>query len=307
MNPRPVVIDTDTGVDDALALLLAMRSPEIRIVGITTVAGNVEVHRCTRNVRELIRRFGRRESVTVVSGAPRPLRLPLVTASEVHGPGGMGNVTPLRAPAMSNDPLEAPRFIASQARRYGRHLTIVAIGPLTNVAIAFRKYPREMRSVGRIISMGGAFHVPGNTGPVSEFNYYVDPHAVQVVLANAARLLILPLDVTEQITLMWSEVVRRPRGKAGRWMRQLVDGYMRYHLTTEGFRGAYLHDPIAVAEAICPGILTSRASSVQIDTGAGMTRGMTTLALARRRRGSVRVAVAVDAGAFRKLLKRMWQ
>ncbi len=307
MNPRPVVIDTDTGVDDALALLLALKSPEIRIVGITTVAGNVEVHRCTRNVREVLRRFGRTDSATVVSGAPRPLQLPLVTAPEVHGRGGLGDVTPRRAPAIANDPLEAPRFLASQARRYGRQLTIVAIGPLTNLALAFRKSPREMRSVGRIISMGGAFRVPGNTGPVSEFNYFVDPHAVQVVLENAARLLVLPLDVTEQITLMWNEVVRRSSGRAGRWMRTLVDGYMRYHLATEGFRGAYLHDPIAVAEAIRPGILKFRACEVQIDTGSGVTRGMTTLAPARRRRGSVRVAIDVDAGAFRELLKRMWQ
>lgn len=306
MIRRPVLIDTDTGVDDALALIVALRSPEVRITGITTVAGNVEVHRCTRNVREVIRRLGPGEDIPVVSGATRPMRLPLITAPEVHGPGGMGRVTPSRAPAVSSDPSLASRFIARQARLYGRRLTIVAIGPLTNLAVAFRRYPMEMSSVGRIISMGGAFRVPGNTGPVSEFNYVVDPHAVQVVVTEAANLLIVPLDVTEQVTLMWTELVRRSGRRKHRWFRRLVDGYMRYHEATEGFRGAYLHDPIAVAEAIRPGILRSRGSSVKIEIGGGITRGMTTEVPDGRRSGSVRIATAVDTREFRAMLSRLW-
>lgn len=306
MIPRPVLIDTDTGVDDALALVLALRSPEIRVVGITTVAGNVEVHRCTRNVHEVIRRLRIVPSPPVVSGASRPLRLSLVTAPEVHGAGGLGTVTAKTAPALRTDPLEAARFVARQAGAYGRRLTIVALGPLTNIAHAFRLFPVQMRSVGRIISMGGAFTVPGNTGPVAEFNYYVDPHAVRQVTMAAQRLLVVPLDVTEQQTLMWDEMVRRTSRPLTRWMRDLLRVYMDYHLATEGFRGAYLHDPIAVAEAIVPGILATRSAAITIATSSGIVRGMTSVSRGRAPFKRHALATEIDASAFRMVFRRVW-
>ncbi len=307
MNRRPVLIDTDTGVDDALAIALALRSDEINVVGITTVAGNVEVSLCTRNVHALMDRLHVVHAPRVVVGASRPSVLPLVTAPEVHGKGGMGALTPATAPAVRGGAARAARFITQMADRHGDDLTIVAIGPLTNLGAAYRLAPAAMRKVGRVISMGGAFHVPGNTGPVAEFNYFVDPHAVAVVLEHARDLLIVPLDVTESLTVLWSEVERRTKTPSARWMRRLVHGYMEYHRLTEGFKGAYLHDPIAVAEAIVPGVITAVNARVEIVSREGPSRGMTSLVAAdRASRRSVRVGRSLNRDTFTRLFHRVW-
>lgn len=307
LRRRPILIDTDTGVDDALALCLALRSPEVEVVGITTVAGNVEVDRCTRNVHSLIDRLRIGPPPPIIAGAPRPAVLPLVTAPEVHGRGGMGSLTLAYAPPVRGSARRAAEFIASAAARFGRELTIVAVGPLTNLAEAYRIAPVAMRNVGRLISMGGAFNVPGNTGPVAEFNYFVDPHAVATVLRRASQLLIVPLDVTEQIVLKWSEVERRTARRDRRWMRRLLQGYMDYHRLTEGFHGAYLHDPVAVAEAIRPGLLSSVSIDVDIVVGDGPARGMTSAGTIRRTdRGRIRMAREVRGRTFRGLFERVW-
>jgi inosine-uridine nucleoside N-ribohydrolase len=197
--------------------------------------------------------------------------------------------------------------MAEMASRYGPDLVIVAIGPLTNVAEAYRRAPRAMQSVGQVISMGGAFGVPGNTGPVAEFNYFVDPHAVAAVVRQAPRLLIVPLDVTEQITLMWSEVEARTHRRDRRWMRRLLRGYMDYHRSTEGFLGAYLHDPVAVAVAICPGLLRAEPVNVEIVARDGPARGMTTEGtIQRAARGRVQVARGIRRRAFFHLFDRIW-
>jgi inosine-uridine nucleoside N-ribohydrolase len=307
VGPRPLLIDTDTGVDDALALCLAFRSPEVEVVGITTVAGNVEVERCTRNVRALVDRLQIAHPPRIVSGALRPSALPLVTAPEVHGQGGMGTLTPVDAPPVRGSARRAAEFIATTADRFGSALTIVAVGPLTNLAEAYRLAPGAMKHVGRVISMGGAFHVPGNTGPVAEFNYFVDPHAVATVVRQATRLLIVPLDVTEQITLMWTDVARRTVGGDRRWMRRLLRGYMDYHRATEGFHGAFLHDPVAVAEAICPGLLYAEPVNVEIVDRDGPARGMTTEGTIRHvTRGRVWVARGICRPTFFRLFNRIW-
>jgi inosine-uridine nucleoside N-ribohydrolase len=307
LRRRPVLIDTDTGVDDALALCLAFRSPEVEVVGVTTVAGNVEVERCTRNVRALLDRLNIAHPPPIVPGARRPTVLPLVTAPEVHGRGGMGTLTSADAPPVRGSAVRAGEFIATKAARYGRELTIVAIGPLSNLAEAYRLAPRAMRHVGRVISMGGAFNVPGNTGPVAEFNYFVDPHAVATVVRLASHLLIVPLDVTEQITLMWSDVEARTDREDLRWMRRLLRGYMDYHRSTEGFLGAYLHDPVALAEAIAPGLLRAEPVSVEIVARNGPARGLTLEGANRQTaRGHVQVARDVRRLAFFRLFDRVW-
>lgn len=305
MNTRPVLIDTDTGVDDALALFLALRSPEIEVVGITTVAGNVEVHRCTRNVHALMDRLKIVRKPPVVAGAARPIRATLLTAPEVHGPGGMGSLTTRKAPRISSGARQAARAIAHHVATYGPDLTIVAIGPLTNLAAAFRAYPSTMKRAGRIISMGGAFRIPGNTGPSAEFNYFVDPHAVEVVLDRAASIMVVPLDLTEQVVLSWTDVVRRTRRPSQRWLQRLLRGTMDFHRRTEGFHGAYLHDPIAVAEAIQPGLLSSVSASVSIVTREGPARGMTSMTPAGVR-SRIRVADSVDPDRFFRMFERIW-
>ena len=306
---KPVLIDTDTGVDDALALILALRSPELSVKAITTVAGNVEVGKCTRNaawIRDLVRA----PDVEVATGSSRPLRRTLTTAPEVHGADGLGNT--MRIPAQQQRGTPAIQVIRKLASQFGKNLTIIALGPLTNIARALLASPASVRKAGRIISMGGAFRVPGNTGPVAEFNYFVDPEAAEIVLKSGIPMTIVPLDVTEQIVLMRSELEyradRRPN-RVSRFIRRMTRPYMAYHRKTEGFYGAFLHDPVAVAAAIDPSMFTFQSRRVQIETRGTITRGMT-VAESRRKASEgnpVRVAVRIDRGRFLTLFhQRLW-
>jgi len=298
---RPLLIDTDTGVDDALALAFAFRSPGCSVEAITTVAGNVEVEKCTRNVWTMLSLLAPLKLPVVAQGARRPLRLPLTTAPEVHGRDGLGNTqTGLHRTRVPN----AVDVIVETCRRFGKRLTIVAIGPLTNIAQAVRKDPRTLRSVGRIVSMGGAFRVPGNTGPVAEFNYFVDPHAAEEVLNSGLPLTIVPLDVTEQCALLGDElrdIVQKHQTNLGRFLARMTADYMRYHQRTEGFFGGYLHDPLAVAVALDPSLVTTMRTTVHIECLSPLTRGMAVAAFpmsGRRTSNGVDVAVGVDRARF---------
>jgi inosine-uridine nucleoside N-ribohydrolase len=310
--PRPILIDTDAGVDDALALILALRSPELDVKAITTVAGNATVEQCTRNVLYLLRLLNE-ETLPVVQGARKPLARPLVTAPEVHGRDGLGNARPAVARPRSV-PRNAVETMLSLSKRYGKRLTIIALGPLTNLARALENDPATMKSVGRLITMGGAFRVPGNTGPVAEFNYYVDPDAAHRVLNSGLPIMVVPLDVTEQVVLMRREVEYRAQRRASPVARAILRFtrlYMRYHRTTEGFYGGYLHDPIAVAAAIDKTIVQTRAARVLVERKGEWTRGMT---IADMRGGSARgtpmveIAFKLDRERFMKLFhERIWK
>ena len=301
-SPRPILIDTDTGVDDAMAIALALNSPECRVVALTTVAGNAEVEKCTRNARTIVKRVAPAQPPLVAQGARRPLRLPLVTAPEVHGRDGLGNTQRPTPPARMTS--TAVGTILDSCRRYGKHLTIVAIGPLTNLALALRRDARLLRTAGRIVSMGGAFRVPGNTGPVAEFNYFVDPDAAELVLNGHLPVTVIPLDVTEQCVLLADElrhVARRRANPLGSWFVRVTSFYMRYHRKTEGFEGGYLHDPLAVAVAIDPTFVTTLRAEVHVECRSPLTRGMTVSNFslpARRVPSHVEVAVAVDRQRF---------
>ncbi|MBI3579559.1 MAG: nucleoside hydrolase, partial [Ignavibacteriales bacterium] len=207
---KPVLIDTDTGVDDALALILALRSPELSVKAITTVAGNVEVQKCTRNVFTVLEWLKVQNLPLVAQGAERPLRQKLVTAPEVHGNDGLGNISSGKQ-AKQKTSRTAVKVILDSCNQWGKKLTIVAIGPLTNLAQAWKKDSKSLAKVGRIVSMGGAFRVPGNTGPVAEFNYFVDPDAAHVLLNTGLPITVVPLDLTHQIVLMRREMERRAK------------------------------------------------------------------------------------------------
>jgi len=316
----PVLIDTDAGIDDALALVFALRSPELSVRTITTVAGNVEVGHCTRNVLHVLSLVHPPLVPNVVQGAARPLRRRLTVAKEVHGRTGLGLVS--ASPSISKKlGSDAPRAVAEFCTRFRSRGTIVAIGPLTNIAAAWRKYPRALKSLGRLISMGGAFRVPGNTGPVAEFNYFVDPEAAHVVMHSGLPLTVIPLDVTQQLVMMESEVLRRTRSSntpLHRFLRRSTKFYMDYHWKAEGFRGGYLHDPLAIAAAIDPSIVRTELMNVLIETEGHLTRGMTIgekgrgqaavkRAKSPKRTRGVRVATRVDRERFLDLFHdRLW-
>ena len=314
MKPKPILIDTDTGVDDAMALVLALNSPELSVKAITTVAGNVDVTKCTRNVERILDLLNVQDRPIVAEGASRPLRLPLVKASEVHGKDGLGDVPAfLPRPRKSKHP-RAVETILRCCDQYGARLTIVAIGPLTNLALAWKKNPRAMRKVGRIVTMGGAIRVPGNTGPVAEFNYFVDPDAAHIVLNSGVPLTVIPLDVTHQVVVMRREMEYRAKRRASLAalaILKMTEAYMRYHLDTQGFNGGYLHDPMAVGVAIDPTLVKTRNVHVDVESKGVFTRGMTVTDLREHQDPSqttVDVGVAVDRERFLKLFHdRLWK
>ncbi len=258
----PILIDTDPGIDDALALLLAWGSPEVAVEVVTTVAGNVPVTTATRNLDRLLalRRPSPRPRVGV--GAAAPLARPLVTAEHYHGADGLGDLADW--PAERDDPLpvddvrpRAADLIVQTAARHGGALTLVALGPLTNLAVALEADAARVASVGRVVVMGGAVDVPGNITPTAEFNAHVDPEAADRVFRAGLPLDLVPLDATRQAWLTREHLVSALARSAG----PLADRVASF--TAHAFRvdheygdpGIALHDPLAVGVAIDAGLV----------------------------------------------------
>lgn len=311
---KRVIIDTDAGVDDALAIILALKSPELKVEAITTVAGNVEVEKCTRNCLLLLDILDPAYSPIVAQGAKKPLVKDLVTAPEVHGEDGLGNVV-AQYPTPGHKAVRdhAMFVILDLIRKYPGSITIVTIGPMTNLALAINKDIQTMRDVREIITMGGAFRVPGNTGPFAEFNMYVDPEAAQRVLDAGLPLTLLPLDVTEKVFLRWHEILNlRQHGdkSLGNFIAEFTCSYMRYHKETVGFFGGYLHDPLAVGVAINTNFVRCRDLSVAVKTTGDSERGMTVAEPRRSQKKwhpNARVAQSVKSKEFLQFFQsRVW-
>ncbi|MEX2116488.1 MAG: nucleoside hydrolase [Bacteroidota bacterium] len=311
---RPILIDTDAGVDDALALIFALRSPELSVKAITTVAGNVEVGKCTRNVLRILGLLRPAQEIIVARGSAKPLRKALITAPEVHGRDGLGDVRPSpRASAQKVLP-DAVKVILDLCDQYEGRLTIVALGPLTNLARAWQRRPSSLRKAGQIVSMGGAFRVPGNTGPVAEFNYFVDPDAADLMLTSGLALRVVPLDLTEQIVLMRAELeyrAKRRPNQVSRFITRCTRSYMAYHRTTEGFNGGFMHDPLAVAVAIDESWFRWIRIEARVESKGQWTRGMTVADFrnkTRKNKPTISVALSVEKEKFlRALHARLWE
>jgi purine nucleosidase/pyrimidine-specific ribonucleoside hydrolase len=251
---RRGLIDTDPGIDDALALLVAWGSPEWTVDTITTVAGNVPLDVATLNVFRLLDLRRPAPSPLVAAGAARPLVRELETAARYHGADGLGDLGDwprVQARVASDD---AARVIVQAARRHAGDLTIVALGPLTNLALAVEIDAAAVRGVGRVVAMGGAVDVPGNVTPGAEFNAHVDPEALARVLTAGVRLDLVPLDATRQAILeraaLEAALARAPTRLAER-VRGFTERAFRVDLA-QGKRGLVLHDPLAVGVALDP-------------------------------------------------------
>ena len=281
-RPRPVVIDTDPGIDDALALMLAFRSPELRVELITTVAGNVPVPMATANARRVLALLALSVWPAVAQGRGRPLRRPLYTATAFHSHDGLGGVTHLRHPDGSpcypvpEQPAvhrQAVQRLLQVVQRYGRDLTVIALGPLTNIAHAIHLAPGLMQQLGRLVIMGGAIGVSGNVSPVAEFNIFVDPHAADVVFRAGLPITLVPLDVTTQVRLTRDFLQDAGQGSATPLMSAVHD-LTQQTLHSQG-EGMAMHDPLAVAVAIDPSLVTCTALPVCTETRGAHTIGMT--------------------------------
>ncbi len=274
---RKIIIDTDPGQDDAVAILLALGSPdELEVLGITAVAGNVPLALTEKNARIVCELAGRPD-IPVFAGADRPLRRSLVTAEHVHGKTGLDG--PVMAdPTMALQPVHGADFIIDTLRDApSGSVTLVPIGPLTNIAIAFERAPEIIGKVAEIVLMGGAYFEVGNITPAAEFNIFVDPEAADIVFRSGAPLVVMPLDVTHKALTSRTRVdaFAALGNEAGRMVAAWTDFFERFDKEKYGSEGAPLHDPCTIAYLLEPDLFTGRHVNVCVETGSELTRGMT--------------------------------
>jgi inosine-uridine nucleoside N-ribohydrolase len=297
----PVLLDCDPGHDDAIAILLALASPELELTAVTTVSGNQTIGKVTDNAIRVLDVAGADE-VPVAVGADRPLLgVPPVVADDVHGESGLDGPD-LPPPSRAPEPGHAVELLA---RRLGeRPHVLVATGPLTNVALLLALHPELAERIERVVIMGGAI-AEGNVTPAAEFNIWVDPEAAARLFASGLDVTMVGLDVTHRALLTPAHAdVLRAAGRAGRVVAELLDFFARFHADVYAFDGAPIHDAMAVAQVIDPGLLVTEPLHVEIDTGYGPSRGRTVVDRWRRtgRAPNAQVAVDVDAPRFLELL-----
>jgi len=274
---RKIIIDTDPGQDDAVAILLALASPaEIDVLAVVAVAGNVGLHHNANNARKVVELSGRRE-VPVYAGCSRPMRRTLVTAEHVHGDTGL-NGPVLPDPTI---PLQAQHgvdyLIETLMSAEPKTITICALGPLTNVAMALVKEPRIAERIQEIVLMGGAYFEVGNITPAAEFNIYVDPEAADIVMRCGAPITILPLDVTHMVqsTKPRLDAIKGLGNKSGQAVYDMLTFSEGFDLKKYGWDGAPLHDPTVIAYLLKPELFAGRVCNVAIETASELTVGMT--------------------------------
>lgn len=274
--PRSIIIDTDPGQDDAVALLLALASPELDVIGITAVAGNVPLALTEVNVRKVCELAGRRD-IKVAAGAARPLMRPLVTAEHVHGKTGLDGID-LPDPTMALDPRFGPDFIIEEVMaRPARSVTLCPLGPLTNVALALAKEPRLAAHLEGIVLMGGGTFEGGNITPAAEFNIYVDPEAARMVFNAGANVTFIPLDCTHEAltTAKRTARIRALGTPVGIAVAAWLDFFERFDEEKYGTDGGPLHDPCVIAYVLKPELFTGRRVHVDVECASELTRGMT--------------------------------
>jgi len=274
---RKIIFDTDPGQDDAVALLLALASPEeLEVLAVTAVAGNVPLELTALNARVICELAGRPD-LPVHAGCDAPLARKLVTAENVHGKSGLDGIA-LRPPRMELAPAHAVDVIIDILRREpAGTVTLVPLGPLTNIATAFDRAPDIIGRVQEIVLMGGAYFEVGNVTPAAEFNIFVDPEAARIVFEAGAPIVVMSLDVTHRALTSrdWVEAVRGLGTRVGEAVASWTDFYERYDRAKYGTEGAPLHDPCAVAYLIRPDLFAGRHINVEIETEGRFTTGMT--------------------------------
>ena len=276
-TPRKIIIDTDPGQDDAVAILLALASPEdVEVLGLTVVAGNVPLPLTQRNARIICELAGK-PAVKVFAGCDAPLSRKLVTAEHVHGKTGLDGPQ-LAEPTMPLQPGHAVDFIIDTLRREpAGTVTLCTLGPLTNIAAAFLKAPDTVGRVEQIVLMGGGYFEGGNITPAAEFNIYVDPEAADIVFRSGVSLVVMPLDMTHKALTNRAriEAFRGIGTLAGRMVAEWTDFFERFDMAKYGSDGAPLHDPTVIAYLIDPSLFTGRHINVEIETKSELTLGMT--------------------------------
>jgi len=343
MTPRiPLIVDVDTGIDDSLALLYVVASPEAELVAVTCVGGNVDARQVERNTRSVLELAGRSD-LEVALGREQPLVRPVETTPETHGPQGLGYAE-LPLPSQALSPRHAVDLIIQEARRRPGEITLVTCGPLTNLAMAVLREPDLPTLLKGWVLMGGAYRHPGNTAPTTEWNIHCDPEAAKIAfgawgasaVAHGNGLpMALGLDVTETAKILPEHVVALARAAGStpddslalgrgedpmraersvasnpivRYVADALRFYMEFHSRYDGFYGAFIHDALAVAAALDPSLIRTVAVPVDVELGGTLTTGETVTDWRRvwGRPDNVAVAVEADADEFlRRFVERV--
>lgn len=296
----PVILDCDPGHDDAIALLLVLASPEVELLGVTTVHGNQTLAKTTANALRVLDLAGRSD-IAVAAGADRPLLRELTVASHVHGDSGLDGPA---LPAASRAPLDegAVEFMVRTIAASPEPVTLVPTGPLTNIALLLERTGGA--NVARIVLMGGAI-AEGNMTPAAEFNVWADPEAAAAVFGAGIDTTMIGLDVTHRaVTTPALQERLRTTGATGSFVADLVDFFTVFHRETYGWDGAPIHDAVAAAHVIRPGIVTTIPCNVEVELESDLCRGRTVVDRWRRtdREPNAQVGIDLDTGAFFELL-----
>ena len=308
MPPKRIIIDTDPGIDDACAILLALASPELTVEGFSTVHGNCSLDQATVNALSILE-LARASHIPVARGCELPLVQPSLLAPETHGETGLGYA---KLPEPRTRPIlqHGTDFLIETILASPGEITLAAIGPLTNVALAIRKEPRIVQAVRELIIMGGAIRYEGNTTALAEFNTYVDPHAAHIVYHAGMPTTLVPLDVTYQCILTPADV-ERLRGVDSPITTFIADAarfYMEFHDEYQSIEGCVINDPLALALAFLPELCTYRELYVDVDITSGISMGKTIGDFYRytKKPANMKVALGVQAREFMELfLERM--
>ena len=298
----PVLIDCDPGHDDAMALLLALGSPELDVLGVTTVHGNQTLDKTTQNALKVLELAGRTD-ISVAAGAARPLVGEAAVAADVHGESGMDGPD-LPDPTTAPVEAHAVEFLAQRLLASDRPVTLIPTGPLTNVALLLALHPRAAERIERIVLMGGAV-AEGNVTPAAEFNIWVDPEAAARVFASGIDVTMVGLDVTHRALLTPAHAQSlRAGGRIGAFTADLHAFYARFHADLYGWDGAPVHDAVAVAHVIRGDLVRTEHRNVEIELGSPLCRGRTVVDLWERtgRARNAHVGLDLDAEGFLSLL-----
>lgn len=304
MKKRPIIIDTDPGQDDAVALLLAFASPELEILGITAVAGNVPLEKTQKNARKLVE-LAERTEIPVFAGCDRPLEVPLETAEYVHGETGL-NGSDLPDPVVPLANGHAVDFLIECLSKSEKKITLCPLGPLTNIASLLLRAPSLAAKVQEIVLMGGSWKEGGNVTAAAEFNLYVDPKAADIVFKSGIPITMMPLDVTHKamVTRHRLRAFQQIGNKAGAAVAGMLDFFNRYDTEVVGMEGGPLHDPTTIAWLIAPDMFGGHYCHVEIEVNSPLTRGMSVVdeRLRNNAKPNANVITSIDDHRFFDLL-----
>jgi purine nucleosidase len=303
MEVKRILFDTDPGIDDALAILLALASPELKVEGVSAVHGNCSVGQATTNALSVLELAGAKH-VPVARGFELPLVQPSLLAPETHGDSGLGYAR-LPDPAMQPVAQHSVEFLINKIMSTPGEMTLVCIGPLTNVAVAIRKEPGIIKAVKEVIIMGGAIRHEGNSSPLAEFNVHVDPHAAHMVYHSGMPMTLVPLDVTYHCALTRQDVARLQGIKSPipRFVADSTRFYMEYHDEYQQIDGCIINDPLALALTFAPELCDYEEHYVDVDLSGGVSLGKTFADFYKltKQPANMKVALGVRARDFIEL------